>query len=300
MKIDYSDVEQLIYYSRKVHGNKYDYSLLTPSSNREKSTIICPEHGPFEQRIYMHIFRKQGCPKCEGLNMTNDEFINKSLKIHKNRYTYPRTVFTGKRKNVIITCEEHGDFPQKAYLHLKGVGCPYCAGCAKSDNDEFIKKSNKIHNNLYDYSNSDYKNARTPVEIICKKHGPFWQTPNKHLMGHGCQKCFCSKGELLIERLLKINKINYIPQKVFKDCFYKRNLKFDFYLPDYNICIEYDGEQHSINYRFEKDMERLKVRKIRDQIKNIYCEEKGIKFYRINYNDNIEQKLNVILSENEI
>lgn len=300
MKIDYSDVEQLIYLSRKVHGDKYIYSLLTPTSNREKSCIICSEHGPFYQRIYMHIYRKQGCPKCEGLNMTNDEFINKSLEVHKSRYTYPRTIFNGKRKNVLITCKEHGDFKQISLLHLMGAGCPYCAGCARSDNSDFIKKSNIVHNNIYDYRNINYTNARTPVEIICRKHGSFYQTPNKHLMGHGCPKCSCSKGELQIEKLLKINKINYIPQKVFKDCFYKRNLKFDFYLLDYDICIEYDGEQHSTNYRFEKDMEGLKVRKIRDQIKNIYCDEKGIKFYRINFNDNIEQKLNNIISDNKI
>jgi len=300
MKIDYSNEEQLIYLSKKVHGNKYDYSLLKPTSNREKSIIICSEHGPFDQRIYMHIFRKQGCPKCEGLNMTNDEFIHKSTKVHNGRYTYPRTIFNGKRKNVIVTCKEHGDFPQMAYSHLTGGGCPYCAGCARSDNEDFIIKSNRIHNGAYDYSKSNYKNARTPIEIICKKCGPFWQTPNKHLGGHGCQKCSNSKGEKLIEKLLKTNNINYVTQKIFKDCFYKRNLKFDFYLHEYNICIEYDGEQHNTNYRFEKDMEKLNVRKIRDQIKNIYCKEKGIKFYRINYNDIIEQKLNDIISDNKI
>jgi len=296
--IDYNDVEDMIDKSEQVHGKFYDYSQLVPTTNREKSIIICPEHGPFKQRMYMHIVREQGCPKCEGLNMNNEEFIKQSNKIHDGRYKYPKTIFKGKGKKVIITCDEHGDFEQLSFLHLKGHGCPYCAGCARSNNEEFIKKANKVHDFIYDYSKINYKNAHTPIEIGCKKHGPYWQSPNKHLSGRGCPKCFWSKGEHLIEKLLKIKNINFTPQKTFKDCLFKRNLLFDFYLPDYNICIEYDGEQHSTNYRFEKDMEKLKVRKIRDQIKNIYCDEKGIKFYRINYKDDIEQKLNDILSDN--
>lgn len=124
MKIDYSDVNNLIKLAKQVHGEKYDYSLLTPTSNREKVTIICPELGPFEQRIYMHIYRKQGCPKCEGYNMNTDEFIKLSKKVHNNKYSYSNSIFKGKRKNVIITCDKHGDFSQRAYSHIMGAGVP--------------------------------------------------------------------------------------------------------------------------------------------------------------------------------
>lgn len=298
VKIDYNDVEDMIDKSEQVHGKFYDYSQLTPTTNRDKSTIICPNHGPFKQRMYMHIVREQGCPKCEGYNMDTDEFIKQSQKVHNKRYTYPKTVFKGKRKKLIVTCDIHGDFEQRAYSHLIGVGCPYCAGCSRSNNDEFIRKSNLIHEYTYDYSRVNYKNAHTPVEIGCGKHGYFWQTPNKHLSGHGCPKCFYSKGEIMIEKLLKDNNIKYVPQKKFHDCLFKRNLQFDFYLPDYDVCIEYDGEQHTTNYRFEKDLERLKVRKIRDQIKNIYCEEKGIKLIRISHKEDIKDKLKDILNDN--
>jgi hypothetical protein len=300
MKLNFSDVEELTKLSKEVHGDKYDYSQLTPTTNREKSIIGCPIHGPFKQRIYMHIVRKQGCPKCEGLNMNTEEFIKQSIKIHKGRYSYPRAIFRGKMKKTIITCDEHGDFEQLAFLHLKGHGCPYCAGCARSNKEKFEKKANMVHDYIYDYSKVKYKNAHISVEIVCRKHGSFWQTPNKHLIGHGCPNCYKSKGEILIEKILKNNKIYFIYHKTFDDCIFKRKLQFDFYLPDYNICIEYDGEQHITNYRFEKDLERLKVRKIRDKIKNIYCEEKRIKLYRISHKEDVLNKLKEILDDCKI
>lgn len=249
----------------------------------------------------MHIIREQGCPKCKGYNMTNDEFIEKSIKIHDNKYKYDDTFYKSKKDTVKIYCNEHGYFEQMPYLHLKGCGCPYCAGCARSNNEEFIIKANKIHNNIYDYSKVNYKNAKSKIEIICKKHGSFWQTPNKHLTGRGCPKCKNSKSENFIKKYLKNNNIKFKQQQKFDGCKYKRNLYFDFYLPEKNICLEYDGEQHFINFRYKKDdKEKLEIRKIRDNIKNIYCKENNIKLYRIKYTDKIEEKLNDILNVRKI
>jgi hypothetical protein len=72
--------------------------------------------------------------------------------------------------------------------HLKGDGCYRCSGFIRTT-DDFIKKASQIHNNLYDYSKVDYKNARENVIIICKSHGEFLQKPCDHLCGCGCSKC---------------------------------------------------------------------------------------------------------------
>lgn len=293
--MDYTNIDNLIILSNEVHCHKYDYSLLGITNNREKSKIICPIHGIFHQRIYMHIVRKQGCPKCVGLKLSQNDFINFCNIKHHNTYTYSRTVFKTKKDKITITCKIHGDFNQIAQLHMNGAGCPICAGCAKSNNQEFISKSLKIHGNKYDYSKVNYINAKTKVKIICKKHGEFTQTPNKHLSKQGCPKCFSSKGELMIEDILKNNNINYESQKKFTDCKFKRNLKFDFFLPDLNLCIEYDGGQHFEKYRFEKDEEYLNLRKKRDVIKDIYCKENDIVLYRITYLDDIINKINKII-----
>lgn len=60
----------------------------------------------------------------------------------------------------------------------------------KVSTQSFIDKSNKVHNFKYDYSLSIYSDSRIKIEIICPIHESFFQTPNAHLNGRGCPKCF--------------------------------------------------------------------------------------------------------------
>ena len=59
----------------------------------------------------------------------------------------------------------------------------------KLTTEQFIGKAKQVHGDKYDYSKVEYKNCSTNVCIICKKHGEFWQRPDKHLIGRGCPKC---------------------------------------------------------------------------------------------------------------
>jgi hypothetical protein len=218
-----------------------------------------------------------------GKLLTNQEIINDFNKVHNNKFNYSLVDYKNTYTKIKIICPIHGIFEQLPSHHKRGIGCK---GCFKdkitSSIDKFIIKSNLIHNNKFNYSLVNYINAHTKVKIICKKHGIFEQTPNKHLCGRGCPICNESKGEKEIKTFLINNNINYKTQKTFEKCFYKQKLKFDFYLPKYNICIEYDGDQHYTMYRFEKDDSKLKIRKIRDKIKNKYCKENNIKLIRLN------------------
>jgi len=151
----------------------------------------------------------------------------------------------------------------------------------KLTNTEFIAKANIKHNNLYDYSITKYDGSSNKVDIICKKHGIFTQIANTHLCGCGCLKCNNSIGELMIENFLLRNNINFIEQYKFDDCFNKSKLPFDFYLPDFNICIEYDGEFHYKDFGFND----LEYQKNNDNIKNNFCEKTNIKLIRIPYTE---------------
>ncbi|MFW5848008.1 MAG: hypothetical protein ACOCVF_03750, partial [bacterium] len=104
-----------------------------------------------------------------------------------------------------------------------------------------------------------------------------------------------SKGERQIRLFLEDNDIKYVYQKKFKNCKSTNLLPFDFYLPEYNMCIEYDGEQHFKPFRFEKDDLKLKKRMNNDDIKNNFCENNNINLYRIKYNDDIYDKLNKLI-----
>ena len=132
----------------------------------------------------------QGCSKCSGKYKPNlTEFIEKCVKIHGNKYFYNKVNYINNYSKIILECPLHGDFSQTPNNHLMGQGCLKCSGNHKMSNLEFIKMSNDIHLNKYLYEKVNYTNCETKVEITCKKHGSFNQTPYRHLKGDGCSKC---------------------------------------------------------------------------------------------------------------
>ena len=120
-----------------------------------------------------------------------------------------------------------------------------------------------------------------------------------------CPSCSnaSSKGELEIKKILEEMDVNFIPQYKFSDCKYKRCLPFDFYLPDYRICIEYDGEQH-FEICFSQSQEEFDTSIKRDKIKDDYCVKNNIKLIRIPYFEfkNIKRilKKQIPLKSNEL
>ena len=203
--------------------------------------------------------------------------------------------YIGFYEKVKIICKKHGIFKQSPSDHIRGIGCPICANNTQKTRKVFIKESNLIHDNKYDYSLVEYKNNKTKVKIICPIHGLFKQRPNDHLNNHGCFMCNDSKGEKQIRKKLKEYNIIFESQKRFKGCKYKKTLPFDFYLPTYNMCIEFDGEQHYIPFECWGGYEYLKTQKIKDRIKDSFCEENKIKLLRIKFSDKINEKILEIL-----
>ena len=105
----------------------------------------------------------------------------------------------------------------------------------------------------------------------------------------GMPSCGCSKskGEIVISSILNNLKIKFDKEKIFKNCINPETncpLRFDFYLPDYNCCIEYDGEQHFLIAGWNTK-EKLKKTQYRDNIKTQYCKDNNIKLIRIPYTD---------------
>lgn len=150
-----------------------------------------------------------------------------------------------------------------------------------------------MHGDKYDYSLVKYKNAHTKVKIICPLHGEFKQTPNCHVIGSGCPTCNESKGEKEIRTYLKENNIKFKQQKSFPDCKYKYPLRFDFYLPEYNCCIEFNGIQHYEPSEFFGGVDAFELNQIRDKIKKEYCDNNNIPLIIIRYDeDDIINSLN--------
>ena len=111
-----------------------------------------------------------------------------------------------------------------------------------------------------------------------------------HLVSGHTQSCGClkSSGEYLIGQILQKENINYQTQKIFQECLnpeHTNYLRFDFYLPDYNCCIEYDGEQHFRPVKHFGGEEKFQRQQQLDNIKNQYCKDNNIKLIRIPYTD---------------
>ena len=278
----------------KIHNNFYSYDKTVYKNKRTKVLITCPIHGDFEQSPDSHCNGRNGCFKCGQNIPTTFEFIQKAKEVHSNFYNYDKVLYKNSHEFITITCPIHGDFQQKAYTHLNGHGCAYCSG-SKSTTEMFINESSIIHNNYYDYSLVNYINANTKVKIICSKHGVFEQSPHMHKNNkNGCPSCKQSKGEHTIENYLLNKNIVFIKQHKFNDCKNISYLKFDFYIPELNLCIEYDGIQHFEPVDIFGGEEQFKKQKINDRIKNEYCKLNNIHLLRIAYYESIEDKLNTI------
>ena len=264
--------------SRKVHGDKYDYSKVEYVNAHTKVCIICPEHGKFEQKASAHL-SGYGCPKCGHKTPLIEDFVKKSKRKHGNKYDYSKAVYVDWKTKVCIICPEHGEFWQKLNDHTNGQGCPTCAHEANGERkrlskEEFIKKAREVHGDKYDYSKVEYVGTFKKVCIICPDHDDFWQIPSSHLQGVGCPKCNLSHLERSVMNYLDNMGITYDYQKRFN---WLGKQSLDFYLPDYNVGIECQGEQHffPIEY-FGGDKEFKKVLE-RDKRKKALCEEHGIK-----------------------
>jgi Zn finger protein HypA/HybF involved in hydrogenase expression len=157
--------------SKKIHGNKYDYSKVEYIRNNIKVDIICKKHGSFLQEPGAHL-NKNGCPNCYTNNkkITTKEFIEKSKKVHGDRYDYSLVEYTKKRNKVKITCKKHGVFEQKAYVHYQGHGCPIC----NSSKLELYMRDKLIKLNIEFEQNKKYNTCRNilplPFDFYLKKY----------------------------------------------------------------------------------------------------------------------------------
>lgn len=154
-----------------------------------------------------------------------ESFIKKSNKIHNNKYDYSLVEYKDSHNKVKIICPIHGIFEQRPSNHIGGKqGCPQCGGTKKLTTNIFISKSNKIHNNKFDYSLVEYKNSHKKVKIICPIHGIFEQEAGVHLNGSDCPKCSVHNNRK-IDDFLKKSKL-------------KHNNKYDYSLVDYKNSRE--------------------------------------------------------------
>ena len=247
-----------------------------------------------------------GCPKCGMVKnhakrvKSHDVFVEEVHNINPNISVIGTYVNCSTK--IEFKCENgHLWFATPDTIRA-GHSCPICF------NERRGKQQLKTHEqfiaDLFDV-NPDIKilgkYEKSDKKIECKniKCGHEWlTTPSMLLSGYGCPRCCTSKGEKIIEDYLICNEIDYVFQKRFDDCRDQRTLPFDFYLPQYNLCIEYQGSQHYMPTRRFGDNEKLLYRQNHNRIKREYCRDKGINLLEIPYTNfnSISQILTDVIS----
>ncbi len=294
---------QFITKATAIHKDKYTYHHVEYVNTYSKIIITCPIHGNFEQTPNSHLMGN-GCKLCavnhrvSNWQLDTARFISKANVVHNHIYDYSKSIYTKSSGKLIITCPIHGDFQQTANSHLSGINCKRCsldAKTSRSDEESFIKKANIIHKNKYTYDNMVYKSTHTKIKITCPIHGDFEKTPNNHTNYHkqGCPICANeitdSKGVKIIEEFLLRHDIVFVREKSFLGCEYKKLLRYDFYIPNHNLLIEFDGSQHfEFIEHLHKTTDRFEVQVLRDSIKTKYALDNDINLIRIKYNQIID------------
>jgi len=203
-------------------------------------------------------------------------------------------------------CKNKHEWLATISTRTKGHGCPYCYGrkaCKENSfatiHPELLVEWNVTRNLPLTPDNSTYSSGKK-VWWICHKCQHNWSAKiNDRHNNHHCPKCAKSKNEQKIHNFLVDNDVEFIPQHRFKDCRDKLPLPFDFYLPKKNMCIEYDGEQHFIKWRFsnkKKAIIKFNIQKSHDKTKTEYCTKNDIILKRIKYDQDVIEVLKFILA----
>lgn len=179
-----------------------------------------------------------------SLTSTTNQFTEKAVSAHGNKYDYSKVEYISAHKKVKIICPIHGAFFQTPSDHYNGgYGCNFCGYDAvalkrKLSLHTFIERANHVHNDKYDYSIVDYTNNHTKIKISCSNHGIFEQTPMAHLQGQGCRKCSKYISKLETKWLDSLNVYNRQITIKTKE----KWMKVDGYDPKTNTVFEFLGD----------------------------------------------------------
>ena len=272
------------------------YILLSKEyvNNKQQLDYTCP-NGHTHHVTLANFKTGYRCPHCYG----NIRYAYEQVKAYIESYDYKllSTKYINVDSKLSMECPNGHEY-EITFQKFKNEGqrCPYCYGNVKYTYEQV---KNIVEEKGYSLLSTEYVNNKTPLEVKCFKEHIFYPTLDNFQKGTGCPHCAKKyKGEEKVANILNDLGIVYKRQYKFEECKNERKLPFDFYLPTYNICIEYNGEYHyePVDYSGKgKEWAENKFKHTQkiDNIKRNYCKDNNIKLIEIPYWDfnNIEETL---------
>lgn len=284
-------MKRLKYEDVKLYIESQGYTLLSDRYNGSKSkiTVRCDRgHEPYDV-VWSNFYNlNQRCPKCNIENRRNNiEYIRSFVK--DKGYELISKTYTSRDNKLEMICPKgHTTFISWANFK-KDRRCSECYKFKKLSQED-VKRF--LNNFGYDVV-GEYKTANKKIKILCPEGHIYSATYAHFYDGKRCPHCKRSTGEIRISEYLKKNKISFKSEYVVNSIEGIEYARFDFYIKELNLIIEYDGQQHFEPVEKFGGQEAFKRTQYRDSIKNRYCLENGINLIRIPYWDykNIEKIL---------
>lgn len=248
----------------KKYGDKFDYSLVDSVKFDYYSSvpisIICKYHGLFDRTPKEHLHGRAPCPKCGQENKSKklsgfdfDIFVAEANNKYSGKFRYlaPSSKTHKWSDSITVLCPDHGSFITTAAAHLKrSVSCVPCYRVQqRASLSEWIDACHLTHNSYYDYSKVQYEGYEAKVEIVCPKHGAFWQAANMHKNGTRCPRCAkggSSWGEQLWLDTVPLPR-DPTHRQVWISLIDGQKIKVDGFDPNTNTIYEYLGDYYHGN-----------------------------------------------------
>lgn len=261
-----------------------------------KLKFKCEKNHEWETKPYYMVSKSTWCPKCNQNAKDNINTFHEIAKEHNGECL--SVEYINARTSLEFKCNKnHTWFAKPSDIKFSKSWCPKCAGSYRLTIDEMKEigesRNGKCLSNIY-------HNGNTKLKWECNNGHQWLATPIMIKSGTWCPICRESKGEKFIADYLDNHNINYVREKTFDNCKGIRNkLPFDFYLPDHNMCIEFDGKQHFVPTNFYGCSDKLSLKsfnelKINDKIKNKFCQLNNIILIRISY---VEKNIGSLLDD---
>ena len=241
----------------------YDWKGMEYVNPSISAKIKCKKHNQevTREKAFSFYTGTPLCPECNRMAVKEKNFMEKIRELYNDRFVL-LSDFNSYKSPVTLGCTLHGKTPYPVIVaspsSIEGstekYGSIECKECKR------VNSLNKFENTIYYLNkkrkipytypnlNKEFKKMTEDIPIVChrkgsndKEHGMFWQTPANHRTGQGCPICQESRNERHITNLLNVLKYKFIKEKRFTET---GNLEYDFYLPEPNVIIEYDGIQH--------------------------------------------------------
>ena len=272
-------------YKQQINEAVPNIEILTPIIYKVHDHVKCKCkicNYEWDTASTAHLKQGHGCPNCAGICKKSNEEITDLI---TNKHSNLQILKIENKNNITVQCKDCGSIRTSSLNKiLQYSKCEVCSGY-RWNTKTFIERMSEINSDVEILG--EFKTTADHIKVKCKKCGRIWQPKAKKLLeGLRCTCINGSKGELLVESILKKLKINYIHFYTIKDfkLISQNRIIVDFYIPDYNTFIEYNGKQHYVPIEYFGGEIQFNKQKIRDKELRNYCKENKINLIEIKYN----------------